>query len=64
MQRKDIQDLKLRHKDEILALEKERSLLQMENKELEFKLKKQRLTLDAEKLEIMNKLISYQQKKN
>lgn len=56
-QRKEIQDLKLRHKDEILALEKERNLLQMENKELEFKLKQQRLTLDAEKLEIMNKLI-------
>ena len=60
MQRKDIQDLKLRHKDEILALEKERNLLQMENKELEFKLKQQRLTLDAEKLEIMNKLIRFE----
>jgi hypothetical protein len=57
MQRKDIQDLKLRHKDEILSLEKERNLLLMETKELEFKQKQQRLMQDAEKLEMMNKII-------
>ena len=53
-QRKELQELKLRHKDELLNIEKEKNELLLENKELEYKLKQQRLILESEKLEIVS----------
>lgn len=56
LQRKEIQDLKLRHKDQILETEKEKNSILLKQRELEFELKQQKLTFEAEKLEFLNKL--------
>jgi hypothetical protein len=44
------------YKDKILALEKDKQDLMLNNKELEFNLKQQRVLLETEKLEIISKL--------
>ncbi|OMJ87488.1 hypothetical protein SteCoe_10823 [Stentor coeruleus] len=56
LQRKEIQDLKLRHKDQILDSEKEKNLILLNQRELEFEVKQQKMTFEAEKLEFFNKL--------
>lgn len=56
MQRKELQDLKLRHKDELLSLEKEKNQILLDNKELEYKVKQQRITMESERLEIVSQV--------
>ena len=54
--RKENQEIKLKRKDELIIIEKERNGLLLENKELEYKLKQQRLGLESEKLEIISQM--------
>ena len=63
MQRKELQDLKIRHKDELLHLEKEMNQVILENKELEYRIKQQRISLESEKLEIISQLQRLQAEK-
>ena len=55
-QEKELYELKLRYKDKISSLEKEKQELMIINKNFEYSLKQQRLALESEKLEILSQL--------
>ena len=63
MQRKEIQDQKIRYKDELLLLEKEKNQVILENKELGYRIKQQRITFETEKLEIFSQMQRFQAEK-
>ena len=55
-QEKELFELKSRYKDRISTLEKEKQQLILLNKDLEYSLKQQRLSMESEKLEIISQL--------